>query len=117
MEFIKTITENKNNYGLSIIDAIEVGVYRLSIQASKLHYCSPRENLDLNLYTSMELGLWKTKDNTESIILGEDKNLLAFPRFDELKKYIETTLDTGFAVFGYVPVDLLNDLYLYLKNI
>jgi hypothetical protein len=47
--------------------------------------------------------------------LNRSKVLREFPRWNELSERAD-----GFGsrcpVFGYVPVDLIDDLYLYLRN-
>lgn len=77
---------------------------RISIQASYGHYCSPRETLyNLNEYSSMEFALMDNKGN----FLTVTDILPAFKRLDEIEEYFDT-------VYGYVPVDLINDIYLEL---
>lgn len=91
--------------------AIVLGDYKLSIQASKFHYCTPRKNLrNAGDYSRMELGII----SDFPIIKG----LSAFPKLKELKELCDGDLglDSTFSVFGYVPVALLNDLYLYFKE-
>lgn len=68
--------------------------YEISIQASRLHYCNPRENF-LEEYESVELG---------------------YPnRYDELiDEYAEDFDDDGKActntVFGFVPIEIVEKL-------
>lgn len=72
----------------------------LSVQASYMHYCIPRELTDLRNYTHFELAL------IEEDSLSYDITLLQhFPRFKELAMYWED------GVFAYVPKGLVNDLY------
>jgi len=79
---------------------------RMSIQASYGHYCSPRETLyDLNEYSSMEFALI---DNKGEFLTVTDV-LPTFKRLDEIEEYFNT-------VYGYVPVDLINDLYIELTK-
>ncbi len=64
--------------------------YSISVQASEYHYCTPRINLEDGCYYSVELG---------------------FPNeYDELiDKYAE---DKGsiYTVFGYVPIEVVDEL-------
>ena len=46
----------RNSNIISQFDAISIGQYEFSIQASEFNYCSPRENLDPYAYTEFELG-------------------------------------------------------------
>ena len=89
---------------------IEAGDYRMSIQASEYHYCEPRLTLeDLSNYEEMELALFK---NGEWVQPREDEKIKSFPRYAELEERYEKG---NVAVAGYVPVDLLQDLYDYLS--
>ncbi|MED3792446.1 hypothetical protein P4571_08315 [Niallia alba] len=79
---------------------------RLSIQASYGHYCSPRETFyDLNEYSSMEFALI---DSSGKFITVMDV-LPTFNRLEEIEQYEDT-------VYGYVPVDLINELYIELTK-
>ncbi|WP_144561661.1 hypothetical protein [Bacillus mycoides] len=76
----------------------------LSIQASYGHYCTPRETTDLDDYSAMELGLLQNGEFvTVSSLLPE------FSRLKEIEEYEDT-------VYGYVPVDLIGELYQELKK-
>lgn len=91
--------------------AIVVGDYKLSVQASKLHYCTPRKNLrNADDYSRMELAII-----SDFPIM---KGLSAFPKLKELKELCDGDFepDSTFSLFGYVPVALLNDLYLHFKE-
>ena len=46
----------RNSNIIPQFDAISIGQYKFSIQASEFTYCSPRENLDPYAYTEFELG-------------------------------------------------------------
>lgn len=77
------------------------GIY-LSIQASPIHYCIPRELVPLNEYTHFEMGIIKKyKLNYDISIFSE------FPRYGELKSHFDG------GVFAYVPRELLSDLYIW----
>lgn len=67
---------------------------RFSIQASRLHYCSPRS--DFGPYDSVEIGF----------IQDADGNKVAAP-----ESWIEYAEDGGVLsdVFGYVPVRLVEE--------
>lgn len=76
----------------------------LSVQASYGHYCTPRETVNLYNYSRMELGLLQNGEFvTVSSLLPE------FSRLKEIEEYEDT-------VYGYVPVDLIEDLYQSLKE-
>ena len=90
-----------NKYGVRHCEWLEVGreIY-LSVQASYMHYCRPRELTDLKNYSHFELALIQGDGLSYDIHILND-----FPRFDELESYWEG------GVFAYVPKDLINDLY------
>ena len=80
--------------------------YCLSIQCGKGKYSIPRENVDLKEYTHFELAfIYKGLLST-----GHDKLLEGFSRKEELKECQEGT------IYPYVPKDLIEDLYKYLKQ-
>lgn len=95
---------------LRCFKSIPAGPYRLSIQASEGHYCSPRITCSPKFYDSMEMAIF-----TRNGWLSPSRSsvMKAFPRWEELRSYMESGKN---PVFGYVPIDLIDDLYLYLIN-
>jgi hypothetical protein len=90
--------------------AVPCGNYQLSIQASEGHYCTPRETLgSVTMYTEFELAINDRNGN----IINPDRSVVikAFPHYDKLFPYYG-----GQLVFGWVPVDVINKLYHYLKR-
>jgi len=63
--------------------------FNFSVQGSRTHYCSPRE--DCNDYYSMEIG-YPSAIEKSILEFAEDK---------------DTPMD---SVYGYVPVDLIDDI-------
>ena len=90
--------------------AIPCGKYELSIQASSTHYCSPKETHEsAKQYWSFEIAI--NKRGGHMIRPRNSKVIKAFPKYDEL----------GFNypkqnVAGWVSVELVNELYNYLKR-
>ena len=79
--------------------------YCLSVQCGIGKYSIPRENVDLEEYTHFELAFIY-----EGLLSdGHCKLLEGFRRKEELQKYQEGT------IYPYVPKDLIEDLYKYLK--
>jgi len=96
--------------GRSHFKAIPCGNYELSIQASEGHYCTPRKTLgSATMYTEFELAINARDGN----IINPDRSVVikAFPHYDKLFSYYG-----GSLVFGWVPVDVINKLYHYLKR-
>lgn len=119
MKIIKELKRAKQEkYGASIryIYPIKVNGYNLSIQASFNHYCEPRETLNkLDLYSRYELAILNHVG--EFYNLNNDDTLKKFDRWTELLERVDGNINSDCVVFGYVPIDLLNDLYLYLESI
>jgi hypothetical protein len=83
----------------------------ISIQASYGHYCSPRKTLlDITQYTEMEMAF-----------VGKE-GLMAIDRVDPLYSKLGLLADKldeyfdGSSVYAYVPVELINEIYLALKD-
>lgn len=93
-----------------VIEAIKIGTYRLSIQASGGHYCKPREIRDsYKDYDSFELMLTKEDETIGEII--NDPMISNFPRYRELLDRYD-----GSNVFGWVKKDVMSDLIDYLTK-
>lgn len=87
--------------GLRVLEWIYVGSnIHLSIQASRMHYCHPRETVDLDDYTHFELAL--IVNGKISCDTGKIKE---FPQYEKLMEYKDT------SIFPYVPKELLSELY------
>lgn len=79
--------------------------FSLSIQASYAHYCIPRKTLkDLKEYAAMEFALLK-----EGEFISVRELLPDFKRLFEIESYHDT-------VYGYVPVDLIEDMFQEFKK-
>lgn len=77
--------------------------YALSIQASGMHYCIPRGMVALDQYSAFELAtIYKGKLIDPQIVLE------GFERAGEL--------DYGDTVLPFVAKDLVNDIYLFMKE-
>jgi hypothetical protein len=90
---------------------INAGSYKMSIQGSSGHYCNPRTVLSVDQYSEMEIAIFDNENNWLNIM--ENKVLKDFPRYNELMERCDGE-SSPCPVFGYVTVDLINDLYLYL---
>ena len=114
MEFIKELQKQKNSFnteGSRILKGIKAGNYFLSIQGSDFHYCSPRLTLPVDVYTHMELAIFNKKGSMVSI--NRSKVFRNFSGYNELIS-MASCLNSTAPVYGYVSVDLLNDLYCFL---
>tara|TARA_Y100000590_G_scaffold148836_1_gene170993 strand:+ start:4087 stop:4458 length:372 start_codon:yes stop_codon:yes gene_type:complete len=89
-------------------DSIEAGKYRLSCQGSESHYCSPREYLSIDRYNSLEVAVFNSKG--KMINIAKSSVLRKFPQYDELLEYSD-----GY-ILAWLPVELLDKLFNYLKN-
>ena len=87
--------------GARLLEWLEVGEnIHLSIQASPIHYCSPREMIDLDDYTHFELAL--IVDNE---VCYNSEKIKDFPQYNELTEYHDG------MIFSYVPRELISNLY------
>jgi len=114
MEIIDELSKQKNALSSAeyrMLDAIDAGKYKLSIQGSNGHYCSPRDTINPLYYSDMELAIFK---GDKWVNPNRDKKIKAFPRYSELMERCDGV--SKYTVYGYAPVELLNDLYLYLKG-
>ena len=80
--------------------------YYLSIQCGKGKYSIPRENVNLKEYTHFEIAFIYEGQ----LSAGHDELIKGFNRKEELQEYQEGTM------YPYVPKDLIEDLYKYLKQ-
>ena len=91
---------------------IKLNKLDISVQASKYHYCTPREDFDdINEYAEVEIALFNkdggwAQPRTEPLLAD-------FNQLTELIEHYETG-DT--AVGYYVPIELVNNLIEYLKD-
>ena len=111
MKLVKELLKaERNGY---LISKIKAGRYLLSVQGGDGMYSTPRRIVNPDMYVDMELAIFTAKE--EWFDVGKSKKLKAFPRWEELKQRADGPLGSC-TVFGYVPMDLLNDFYLYLKS-
>lgn len=122
MEFIKYLRESyesrksraemnsaymKMGYGSPVMQIrmlqsfVNTKGYRLSIQASEAHYCTPREFLPLDKYTAMEIAVMDPEGNFVQIA-DVTNNQAIIEKFAEYE---------GDSVYGYIPVELIEELY------
>lgn len=53
----------------ALFNPIEIGRFRISIQASHTHHCSPRKDLPSYLYDEMEIAIYEQIKNTTPPII------------------------------------------------
>ena len=99
-----------SDYEYRNLDSVKAGKYKMSVQASTGHYCSPRMTLPVGCYTHMELAIFNKRG---WLHITRISVLKAFPRYNELLGRADN-VNSPAPVFGFVPVDLLDDLYMYL---
>jgi hypothetical protein len=100
--------------GFRNYEAIRAGDYKVSIQGSTGHYCSPRQVLEADEYSMMEIAVFSArKDRSNFLNFNRSSKLKAFPRFNELMEHADGPQPT---VFGYVPVDLIQDLINHMEK-
>lgn len=105
-EMIKVKPNIRTEHGLRIYNHIETkSSYRISVQCSKYHYCTPRKTIGITKYKTYEVAIMGGCGFTHPRVLKY------FHRKEELDRCYEGT------VFSDVPKDLLEDLYNFLNKI
>lgn len=108
IDVLKGQEENTNYPPFRVMKSIVVGGYRLSVQGSEGHYCSPRQTLPIDDYWEMEVAIINGKN---AMVNARKSSFLR-----KFARYLELVDRMDGCRYGYVPVDLINDLYLYLKT-
>lgn len=109
MEFLKELKSVGFVYEGPTRKKLKAGAYSLSVQASEKTYCLPRETLNLGEYTAMEVALFED----DQWVLTENfySKFADFERLEELMGYSDE------RIFTYVPIDLIEAFYKYLKEV
>lgn len=116
MELIKELQKQEKAFSTEdyrMLKVVKAGKYFLSIQGSNTHYCTPRQSLPVDIYSSMELAIINKKG--EMVSINRSKLIRNFSRYNELVDRADS-LNSKATVYGYVSVDLLNDLYCFLNG-
>ena len=91
---------------------IKLNKLDISVQASKYHYCTPREDFDdINEYAKVEIALFN-KDG--GWVQPRTEPLLA--DFNQLAELIEQYETGDTAVGYYVPIELVNKVFTTFKD-
>jgi|TARA_R110001606_G_scaffold182494_1_gene329166 hypothetical protein len=94
-----------------VIPPFKIGKYKLSIQASEGHYCSPRKNLpDYSMYNSFEMLI--IKENGDDIQFKKSSIIRNYPKYYKLLSHYD-----GEGIFGWVDKDILEDFVNYLESV
>ena len=102
---VGTISEMEGS-GLRIFHHIKLNDdYKISIQCSAGHYCTPRVLDDIDVYSTFEVAIIGIAGFTYP------KELDNFDRKEELDQ-----CNCSYGVFGYVPTDLVEDLFNFMKK-
>ena len=97
--------------GSKVIAPLKIGKYKLSIQASKGHYCFPRKFIDdYNMYSSFEMLIMK--EDGSDIQLKKSSIIRNYPKYYKLLSYHDRE-----SIFGWVDKDLLEDFVNYLESV
>lgn len=104
------VKENKEsisvNFFFRTFKCIEINEYELSIQASILHHCTPKENLsNYYKYQSMEVAIFKNKSWCN---ITEDSFFSNWSRYTEFCNYYDGMVGSNIAI------DLIQSLFEYI---
>lgn len=115
MEFVKAMNEVGESYinnrcGMRNFNHVPTkSGYKMSIQCSGGHYCTPRILTDVEKYNTFEIAFLYYNDIDNCYEFGYP-DFEAFIRKEELEKYYEG------GIFAYVPKDLVEDVYKFLNT-
>ena len=103
----------KRNQKSGLFHPVRAGRLYLSIQASRDHYCLPKEDgLKPFQYSKFELAILNQQQRRMSP--WSSTLVKSFPKFDKL---CELADDIGGPVtFGWVPAELIQELYHHLLD-
>jgi hypothetical protein len=103
---LKEINITPKALALRDFDLLEYGNFAINVRADFGSYCTPRETLEkLNKYKEMEFAIVRGKK-----FLTVTDVLPTFTKLQEIEKY-------NSKVYGYVPVDLIQELYEELNRV
>lgn len=111
MNFIKAMKEagvafQTDGLGIRIINHLLFkNGFKLSVQCSQHHYCTPRALVDIEEYTEFEVAVFK-----DGNFYYPEELLRSFPKKRELDECHDGT------IFSYVPKQIVEDLYNYLNQ-
>lgn len=111
--FLENLREYRRVLNFRTFHPLKCGKYRLSIQASAGHYCYPKELLDSREYSSMELAIFNRSGYFNP---WRSRRIYSYPRFNEIWALRDGDFN-GSVVYGRVPLELLEDFYLWMKQI
>ena len=101
--------ETGNDVGLGYREFKRINVgpsdIGLSIQASYAHYCEPRKTVDIKDYVAMELAIMQRSRFLNIFDISDDPVIVT-----KLRQYFDG------AVYGFVPVELIEELYQTVKR-
>lgn len=90
----------------TLFNSVDIDDYRLSIQASKDHHCTPKiNNLDATQYTHFEVALYFKKPPSRFLKHRIYKNLQTWLDYED-----------DLMLFAQMPHDKVNELYDILKT-
>lgn len=73
----------------ALFEPIEIGRFRISVQASHSHHCSPRQDLSPYLYHEMEIAIYEQTKNTIPKII-KDTLLRKWEPYGNFYSYVTT---------------------------
>ncbi len=95
----------------TIFNSVDIDDYRLSIQASKDHYRTPKiNNLDATEYTHFEVALYFKESPSRFL------KLRLYQYFQQWLDYEDDDNDTGTMIFVQMPYNQVNELYDLLSH-
>lgn len=120
IDIIKTLKRAPPDHDNDLFLPINIDDYRLSIQASKDHHCTPKiNNLDATEYTHFEVALYFKKPPSRFLKYRIYQNLQTWLDYEDDSSETGMMLlakKTEMMLFAQIPYDKVNELYDILKT-
>jgi hypothetical protein len=116
MRFIKELLKQEaatSTARYRTFNSIDAGNYHLSIQGGEIWGCIPKGTFPVTEYSNMDLAIFNKSGSM--INIKRSSLLKKFERYNELVKYADGS-NSRSITYKFVPVDLLEDLYCFLKR-
>jgi hypothetical protein len=104
IEFINHLKERHREFTTRWFHPLELkNGYSISIQASEFHYCNPRQTLDPDKYTTMEIAIFNRRGSFFNVKKSRSK-------FIKDKEWLKLFESGSSPVAGYVPIETIQEI-------
>lgn len=107
VDFVKKLKEKNRSSSFRQFEAVQCGEFKISIQASEFHYCTPRRTVEPYMYSNMEIAIF---DSNGWVIPPSDDR---FKNKPWANLFEEGSVN---SVAGYVPVETIESIMAELEQ-